>query len=93
MKKEPIYKVSIKKIRGGFGDQTYKWEVEVYENHGNESQNWDLRGYGLTFRLKGAKKQALKYIMAISKDLDKGVQYGVIFELEGNKEAVTKGLQ
>lgn len=91
------YTVRIKRQRpdtkvDGFLFGQYRWEVEVQPDASSTRQEYELRGTGTTHSVAKAKRKALKHILSVQKDLDKGVTFGVQFWEEGGVEEMKKSL-
>lgn len=88
-----VYEVTIKRLRAEWYEVKYAWEVAVYDNFNNQNQNYELRGYGLTFTENGARKIALKHVERIQKGLAKNIKYGIIYSDTGTYENVKRALE
>ena len=89
------YNVTIeKKRRESRLDAKYYLVVEAFEDNKEDTrQNWELRKSGYYYRLGKAKKEALKHIMGVEKDVKAGMKFGVIFELKGTADEIKKRME
>ncbi len=89
-----FYRVTIeKKRRDSKLDASYYLVVEAFKDDKEDTrQDWELRKSGYYYRLKNAKKQALKHIMGVEKDVNAGMKFGLIFETKGTAKEVQKVL-
>lgn len=75
------YEVQISKIRTKFFF-TPKFTYEVYVRKDKKLVS-ELFHYGYCYSLKSAKKKAVKHIIGVEKELDKGLNFGLIIEVSG----------
>ena len=84
-----FYEVNIERVnRDGRWDAPYLWEVTVFDEKGQDRQHWSLRGRGYVYSIQAAKKKALKHIMNVEKQNDKGIKFGVVVQYAGSAEQI-----
>lgn len=102
MTQQVKYEIVIERKKRVFPEAKYNWSVKPYmEMKGidwsgqattEEKSDYSLQGDGRAYTLARAKKKAIRHILSVEKDVNKGVSFGAVFIIEKAiaKEAIEK---